>query len=435
MAGNGAIINNIYNYYLTTYAPRGTSRFDTHKKSELRNVYNSIVKLNKESPLYKLDSNKESRSFAVDIKEEARSLRNTIASLGGLEEEKMLNKKAAYSSNENIASVTVSGSFSGSDIIPSYEIEVESLASSQVNMGRFLPDSKTKLPPDVYSFDVSIHNMNYEFQFNIYGEDTNTDIMNRLARLISNSDIGLTADVAEDNKGNHALRLRSSTEGLSDLKTSIFVVSDEHTSKTTGSVDYLGINYTARPASNASFTVNGQPYISYSNEFTLGGFYDIKLNGVSDFEGSSATVGLKTDVESLTENIGTLIDSYNHFLNKISEHAPSFPGSLRLLSEMKGIADTYRSHFDLIGITPNEKGELQISEEQLKKAAFSDTAKEDFAPLKTFANSLVRKTSLISLNPMEYVDKKIIAYKNPGKNFATPYITSAYSGMLFNYYC
>ena len=44
--------NNVYNYYLTTYAPQPScSRYDTHKKSELKNVYNSIVKLSKDSPL------------------------------------------------------------------------------------------------------------------------------------------------------------------------------------------------------------------------------------------------------------------------------------------------------------------------------------------------------------------------------------------------
>ena len=55
--------------------------------------------------------------------------------------------------------------------------------------------------------------------------------------------------------------------------------------------------------------------------------------------------------------------------------------------------------------------------------------------VKDFANSLMRKTNQISLNPMQYVNKTIVAYKNPGRNFATPYITSAYSGMMFNSYC
>lgn len=45
------IMNTVYNHYLTTYAPKKTSsQYDTHKKSELRSIYNSMVKLNKDAP-------------------------------------------------------------------------------------------------------------------------------------------------------------------------------------------------------------------------------------------------------------------------------------------------------------------------------------------------------------------------------------------------
>ena len=77
-----AALNTVYNYYQTTYAPKTTSRYDTHKRSELQSIYHSIIKLNKESPLYILDTSRSSREFAVGLKENARQLRNTIASLG-----------------------------------------------------------------------------------------------------------------------------------------------------------------------------------------------------------------------------------------------------------------------------------------------------------------------------------------------------------------
>ena len=51
MAYNSISLNTVYNYYMTSYAPKSSSRYDTHKKSELRSIYNSIVKLNKESHL------------------------------------------------------------------------------------------------------------------------------------------------------------------------------------------------------------------------------------------------------------------------------------------------------------------------------------------------------------------------------------------------
>lgn len=64
-----AVIDSAYQYYLSTYAGSGTSRYDTHKKSQLRAVYNNIVKVNKDSPLYKINFTRDTGRFAIDIKE------------------------------------------------------------------------------------------------------------------------------------------------------------------------------------------------------------------------------------------------------------------------------------------------------------------------------------------------------------------------------
>ena len=46
------MISSAYNYYLTNYVGKEVSKYDTHKKSELRDVYNHMVKINKNAPLY-----------------------------------------------------------------------------------------------------------------------------------------------------------------------------------------------------------------------------------------------------------------------------------------------------------------------------------------------------------------------------------------------
>lgn len=76
-----AVIDSAYQYYLSTYAGSGMSRYDTHKKSQLRAVYNNIVKVNKDSPLYKINFTRDTGRFAIDIKEQARSIENFIAAL------------------------------------------------------------------------------------------------------------------------------------------------------------------------------------------------------------------------------------------------------------------------------------------------------------------------------------------------------------------
>ena len=58
-------LSNVYNFYMTSYAPKSSSPYDSHKKSELRRVYNSIVKMNKESPLFILDTSRSSQQFAI----------------------------------------------------------------------------------------------------------------------------------------------------------------------------------------------------------------------------------------------------------------------------------------------------------------------------------------------------------------------------------
>lgn len=436
MAYNAAL-NTVYNHYLTTYAPkRSTTQYDTHKKSELRSIYNSIVKLNKEAPLYILDSSKESREFAVGLKENARALRNTIASLGGLDEDEMLGKKAAYSSNENIVSASYVGEGVTDAAVPPIQIEVTALASNQVNLGAFLPsDEKIALTPDAYSFDITINDLSYEFQYNTREGETNRDLQERLSRLISNADIGITADILEDGKGNSSLRLTSAASGLKNDKNLIFSVSDDKTSKRAGTVDYLGISFMSREPSNAEFLLNGEPRSASSNHFTIDKMYEITLNGISSVEGETAEVGLKTDLDSLTENVGNLISGYNSFIRAAAEYLDLHPKSGRLLGEMDHITRYYQNDLEKLGFSFESNGQLSIDDNVFKDSILDDENRAQFSTIKDLTNSILRKTNQISLNPMEYVDKTIVAYKNPGHNFATPYITSNYSGMLFNSYC
>jgi flagellar hook-associated protein 2 len=421
---------------MPTYAPKSSTPYDSHKKSDLRKVYNSIVKMNKESPLFILDTSKESQRFAVGMKENARELRNTIASLGGLDEEELLNKKVAYSSNENIATASYIGSSNPDEDTSSYEVEVRRLASTQVNMGNFLADEENiSLTPDTYSFDVSIDDLNYEFQFSIKATDTNRDVQDRLSRLINNANIGMTAQVIEDGHGNSSLRMESNATGLKDGKYYQFTISDQRTSKASGAVDYLGLDYVASPPTDASFLVNDEEISSTSNHYTIEHTYNVQLKGVSSEEGETASIGLKTDVESLAENINTLVNGYNSFLKAVAEYSEDQPKSNRLFNEMSSVARVYAKGLTQAGLNLNLDGTLEVDGDVLRQKAMSDNARESFSSMKGFTNSVLRKSNQVALNPMNYVNNVIVSYKNPGKNFATPYITSAYSGMMFNGYC
>lgn len=434
---SNAILNQVYNHYLTTYAPRGTSQYDAHKKSELRSVYNSIVKMNKEAPLYLLDNSRETKQFAVGIKEQARQLSNTISSLGVVNQKALLNKKTAYTTNENIATAEFVGSEGNPDSeeVSSFTLEVQALASSQVNLGAFLPDGRPALAPGAYSFDVSINDMNYEFQFTIKEDETNLNIQKRLERLINSADIGLEASIIGDNNARSALRLSSTATGLAEGKAFSFQISDDNTSKTSGTVAYFGLNYMAIEPQNAQFTLNGEPQSTSSNHFTIENQFEVTLTGVSSEEGDATTIGLKTDLDSLADNVQTLIQGYNSFFQSVRESTDTLSRGQRLMRDLNGLSIAYRNELDSMGIRTEENGTLSLDDALFKQTVAEREPDEALQSVRDFAASLMRKTGQIRLNPMDYVDKTIVAYKNPGRNFAAPYITSPYSGMLFNSYC
>lgn len=429
---SNAVMNQVYNYALTTYYPRTSSRYDTHKKSELRTIYNNIVKVNKDSPVYLLKNPKESQAYAINIKENSRFLQNTLMSYGNMHKERLLDKRIAYSSNEDMVSATYIGPNVADGTSPTFTLEVMSLADTQTNLGKFLPDKTTKLPADVYSFDIAINDLNYEFQFSIKEKQTNKSIQERIAKLIQNADIGLNASVIASDDKEYALQIESTDTGTSDDKNYIFRISDNHTSKQSGIVDYFGLDYVSKEPTNAQFLLNGEERSSATNKFTVGKLYEVELKGLPAEEGMAATIGLKTDVDAFTENVHQFVDSYNTFVSRSQEFALNHPASNKLTREIRSIASAYSESLSSLGLQTTDTGSLDVNESMLRLIAGED--EESFTPLREFAKSLYAKTEQISLNPMDYVDKTIVAYKKPGNNLNSPYVSSAYSGMLFNAY-
>lgn len=431
---NNAILNNVYNYYLTTYAPKTDTKFDTHKKSELRGVYNSIVKMNKEDPLFIVDRSQSTKEYAVGLKENARAFRNTIASLGGLEDEELLNQKRAHSSNDGLAEAVYIGDNVDADSAPSFELTVNKLASTQVNIGKMIPSGELSLDEDLYSFDIAVNGLNYEFQYNVYDTDENLGIQQKLARLISNAGIGLTASVLEDGNGNSALKIESQNTGRAS-DNHMFEVSDNNTSKRSGSVQYFGLDNIVNESSDAEFLINGEPRHASGNIFTVEKTYEIRLKGISRGEDDTTSISLKPDVESLATNITKLMDGYNSFIDKADAYTKEHPKSDRLVREMSTLASVHSGELEGIGITLREDGRISLDTDKLRKAADSGELQENFGALKSFAGSMLRKANSVGIDPMHYAERTVVAYKNPGHNYATPYVTSAYTGMMFNSYC
>ena len=63
------------------------------------------------------------------------------------------------------------------------------------------------MPAGSYSFDLITNKLHYELQYDLQPGDTHDTLQHRLMRLINNSDLGVHAEVLQDDNGRSALQL------------------------------------------------------------------------------------------------------------------------------------------------------------------------------------------------------------------------------------
>ena len=120
----------------------------------------TIVKINKESPLYKIKDSADAQKFAIDIKEHARDLKNVIASLStGDSLAEAFQKKIAVSDQNDIVDADYVGNGDSDENTNSFQMEIKKLASPQLNYGNYLKDDQLAFKPGIPShiFDEMLH--------------------------------------------------------------------------------------------------------------------------------------------------------------------------------------------------------------------------------------------------------------------------------------
>lgn len=469
------MIGSVYDYYLTTYASRPATKSDTHKKSELRSVYNNIVKISKKSPLYKVSVSENIQKFAIDLKENARTLSTDANNLFEKSLESAKSQKYV-SDNENVVQVktldnandintndtnandinindtnidsTVSSNAditnpdSDSDNISDtksvntafashYNIEVLNLATPQVNTSDYLNNDDLDIPKGAHSFEVNVGDSAYEFRFNAAKDDTNKTVLEKLSRLINRSNIGLTSKMLYSGN-NSALEITSNATGLG-FTPEIFSIAPGENSPYDKVVSKLGLNNVSSYPTNANFLLNGMEKTTSSNTFTIGKSLEITLNGISK-KGQATSISLNDDLDSVISSINDMISSYNNLLDLSNNSNEGSDDAAILNKEIHKTTRQYASNLENIGITINENGKMTFDEALFIQTANEDDLDKSLASLNSFKQAIVSRADDISINPMKYVDKVMISYPNPVHSFANPYMTSIYTGMMFNGY-
>lgn len=425
------MISSVYSYYLSQYGNKSNSKYDSHTRTQLKNTYSKVVKINSQTPVYKLDLSTAAQKYAIDLKEHARALENITEDLSDGADGTMTFKKSAVSSNASAVNASYINDFGAASDDESFDINVKQLACSQLNTGNYLQPRSKHIKPGEYSFDLSINDVIYEFQFKVDNSETTNNIQNKIARLINRSNIGLTANIKEDSLGNTAINIESESTGINGTTPVIFSIkSDDANNQPL--IDTLGLDRVTQYPANAIFDVDGDERSSMSNSITINKAYDVKLSKVTE---EPVTISLKADADSIVESLNELVAGYNNLISVTNdENNNHFQGTEKLQNEIASIARSYKKQLADSGLSLNKDGTISADKEVIINAGNKDALSHIYESLNSFKNSIKEKAENIALNPMDYVNNKIIAYKNPLRSFPDPYNLSAYTGMMFNGY-
>lgn len=430
------MINSVYNYYAAQYGHREYSKYDTHSKAQLKSTFGRLQKINSQTPSYKIDFSDAALKYAIDLKENARELSQIADELSDESTDSITYKRSATSSLPQVIDAEYIGDSCVQDYEP-LEVTVSQLACPQTNTGNFLQPNSKPFAAGEYSFDLQVQDLTYQFEFGINATDTVTDTQQKIARLINQADIGLNAQLLTDGLGNSAISITSDATGIKGISPTIFHIQSQNSSDASDSntelVSTLGLDRVTQYPANAVYSVNGTTATSVSNEVTIDNNYVLTF---FDTTGKApVTISMNTDTDAIADSIGELIGGYNNLIsvtaNDANEH---FEGNEKLKKGFAGIAKSYNHLLNENGLSVTDNGTIAVDRDAIISAADNGTLGDIFSGLNAFKQAVQKKAEDISLNPMDYVNNKIIAYKNPLRPTNDPYNLSAYTGMIFDGY-
>ena len=233
-----------------------------------------------------------------------------------------------------------------------------------------------------------------------------------------------------------ALRLESRQTGLGPDETSLFRIMSDNDPESRQAMQLLGIDAVAAQAENSLFLLNGKKHSSYSNTFTINNAFSVELHSVTP-KNSPVEIGFKPGSEAVTDDIQSLVNSFNSILRVADNHSETKLSNQKLLRDMGSIAKMYSPDFYPMGLSVSKMGMISVDRAVLSQSVVSEDAGQNLDVLNRFKDAIGRKADEASLDPMNYVNKMLVTYKNPNsvKNFVCPYISSVYAGMMVDRIC
>lgn len=422
------MIDSIYNYMTTTYTPKAVTRYDTHKPSELRKTYQRIVSKSSRSPLYKIRFSDSMQDKVIQMKDTALSLSNSLSSLDITDQNSVFHHKQADSSKPQQVAARLN-SDDAADRSP-FTIKVNQLATSQQNQSRPITDGDISPFEGYYSFSLEVNGTSKTFPIEVSSTSKNSEILSSISSSINAADMGVRSYL-ESNNSYVTLTIESAFTGRGTQEQTFRLTDQLKPDFQQGLLSYYDLSRPNILPQNASYEINGNSYESTQNELHINA-YDLSL---LDTTSNEVLIGLKTDGDQLLSGLISFKNTYNQLVS-LSKSDNRAVFNRKLNNDLQTVSRHFRNLLESSGISFDSEGYMEVDEALALQSSDSGELQDLFSSSSDFTTRLRSRIASISLDPMDYVHKLLISYPNPKRSMiANPYMTSIYSGMLFNYYC
>lgn len=421
----------VYNYMLQSFPVQREAKYTAHKRSELKRVYNSIVNLSKASPYYKVNLSRENQEYTIGVKETALGLKAKLRDMSDATISGFQSKALSVSDKNVLTAELTDGDTEG---LPEHiRFNVKTLASEQINRGRELMNTSKGLPYGEYEFLAKVMDETYRLTFAQEERTENSTTLKNMADFLNQSIPGINVIVERGTTKDYSrLAIVSERTGKYGERNFFFEDIDIFHE---GIVDFFGLNRMDQAPENAQFNINGVEKQTTSNTFTLENKLKITLHNPSE---QPVDLNIIPDSEKILSSVASVLSTYNNLIRLAKDRTIASTEHYRaekLMNDMKGIEALYQEELEACGIKALEDGRLVIDDALAVQAAEDGGMESLFTRENGFIARLLDKAENIAINPMDYLDKIIVTYPNKGKQFPNPYVTSMYSGLLFNSYC
>jgi flagellar hook-associated protein 2 len=269
------------------------------------------------------------------------------------------NMLQGVSSDSDVATVSVNNARVISSLPPqNASLNVQQMATAQVNEGAALDRNDRDVNPGTFSFSIQTGGRTHNFTMRVEAFEDNEAVQRRMAETINARGIGVTASVATEGTGQNAtssLTLTGDQTGAGNA----FTVRD-----TSGNLaETMGVTDATQEAQNAIYSVNGGVVReSASNEINLGRGVTATLQG----EGTT-DISFTRNAQQAIEAATSLVNALNSALRNTNTNDGR--GSERFVSDIQGMNRTFASALSRVGINVQADGQLSIDSARMERAA------------------------------------------------------------------